>query len=66
MENRRIGIRRQLEMLMGEEGGQGAVEYGVILVAVSIAAIVTVRAIGDNVKARAEHAAEKIMEAFGS
>lgn len=37
------------EFLMGEESGQGMMEYGLVLTLISIAAIVAMRAIGNNV-----------------
>lgn len=49
-----------LRWLKDEESGQGIIEYGVILAAVSIAAVLLVSSIGDNVKVRAEYAAGRI------
>lgn len=39
-----------LNWLMNEESGQGMVEYGLILVLVSVVAIVTLKAVGGELK----------------
>jgi pilus assembly protein Flp/PilA len=47
-----IAIIEMINRLINEEKGQGLVEYALILVLVSVAAIAIMTSLGDNNKAR--------------
>lgn len=49
-----------MDWLFNEESGQGMVEYGLILVLVSVVAIVALKAVGDNLGPIFENISEKL------
>lgn len=54
-----------MNWLMSEESGQGMVEYGLILVLVSVVAIMTLTTVGDNLKQTFEDISKKLKSAEG-
>ena len=50
-----------MKFLLNEESGQGMVEYGLILVLVSIVAIATLGTVGDNLKKIFDNITKKLV-----